>query len=181
MQSIQLLPDGTHPRNILRDYIDAAETEIEFYKHHGQQMTDVGNGLYRTIVARLEPHFQKGSRDLEWDVLPGTVGALAKRAEAAEARFAELVETDEAEAQIASEEIARLKRDYQTVCAERLSLTTQINLELLPRIAELEAQNTRLREALWFLLMGYEGLGGDMHNNAPRMAKAALADTKGTP
>lgn len=43
------------------------------------------------------------------------------------------------------------------------------------------AQNARLREALDFLLIGYEGLGGDMENNAPAMAKAALADTKSTP
>lgn len=44
-----------------------------------------------------------------------------------------------------------------------------------------DTRDARLREALEFLLIGYEGLGGDMHNNAPQMAKAALAETKGTP
>ena len=49
------------------------------------------------------------------------------------------------------------------------------------RMKLLEAQNARLREALEFLLIGYEGLGGDMENNAPREAKAALADGKAAP
>ncbi len=48
------------------------------------------------------------------------------------------------------------------------------------KVAELQAHNAKLRAALEFLLIGYEGLGGDMENNAPRDAKAALADTKGT-
>lgn len=38
----------------------------------------LGSSLYAGIVKRLEPHFTPDARDLEWDVLPGTIGALAR-------------------------------------------------------------------------------------------------------
>lgn len=37
-----------------------------------------GNRLYDAIVERLAPHYPAGSRDLDWDVLPSTLAALAK-------------------------------------------------------------------------------------------------------
>ena len=43
-----------------------------------------GNALYRTIVEAVKPHYQGGPRDLEWDVLPQTLGWMAR--EWAEAR-----------------------------------------------------------------------------------------------
>lgn len=33
-----------------------------------------GNGLYRAIVDKIVKYFPPGSRDLEWDVLPGVIG-----------------------------------------------------------------------------------------------------------
>jgi chromosome segregation ATPase len=48
------------------------------------------------------------------------------------------------------------------------------------RAKELEVSEAMLRDALELLLIGYEGLGGDMENNGPMIAKAALAETKGT-
>lgn len=45
---------------------------------------DGGHALYGAIVETLRPHFPANSRDLEWDVLPATLGALARRAESAE-------------------------------------------------------------------------------------------------
>ena len=41
--------------------------------------------------------------------------------------------------------------------------------------ARLLASNAETRLALELLLAGYEGLGGDMDNNGPEMARAALA------
>ena len=54
----------------------------------------------------------------------------------------------------------------------------KIACEALAVMDHLDARERRLREALEVLLIGYEGLGGDMENNAPREAKAALADGK---
>lgn len=42
-------------------------------------------------------------------------------------------------------ELERWENRYRVCAEERLALTTQLNLELLPKVAELEAQNARLR------------------------------------
>lgn len=34
------------------------------------------NGFYHAIVKQMEPHFPKDTRDLEWDVLPSTIGGV---------------------------------------------------------------------------------------------------------
>jgi hypothetical protein len=43
-----------------------------------------------------------------------------------------------------------------------------------------EASNAALRAALEFLLIGYEGLGGDLENNCAVQARAALAKEAAT-
>ena len=53
---------------------NAKHWERSFY-----EMQRMANGLYDTIVRRLQPYFPKGTRDLEWDILPSTVEGLAKR------------------------------------------------------------------------------------------------------
>jgi hypothetical protein len=37
-----------------------------------------GNALFYAIYERIKPHFPDGSRDLDWDVLPSTIGATCK-------------------------------------------------------------------------------------------------------
>jgi hypothetical protein len=37
-----------------------------------------GNALFYAIYERMKPHFPDGSRDLDWDVLPSTIGATCK-------------------------------------------------------------------------------------------------------
>lgn len=53
-----------------------------------RQVQNAGNGLYLAILKVLTPAFPEGSRDLEWDVLPGAVRQVLKRATAAEAALA---------------------------------------------------------------------------------------------
>lgn len=144
----------TDDADTLAAEVERLEEEVDFYKRHSQQMTDVGNGLYQAIVARLEPHFPAGSRDLEWDALPGTLGALAKRAEAAEARVKELE-------------------------AEALNGRHAVFTDLKAQLAAANEQNARLRAALEAIerarpalydmntLLRFAGIAGDT-------AKAAL-------
>lgn len=122
-----------------------------------------------------------------------------KRAEAAEARVRELEaqyackrhngeEAPEAAAQLTDDMLRSCQICGLTVdlskghCEPTIEFTMQGRTDKkAKKLAELEAQNARLREALEVLLIGYEGLGGDMENNAPREAKAALADGKAAP
>ena len=164
---------------VLAAEVERLEEEVEFYKRHGQQMTDVGNGLYRAIVARLEPHFPKGSRDLEWDVLPGTLDAIAHRAEAAEARVRELEKLIDRISQASGFPIVENRGQVTETICKRIA-------RIDSKVAELEAQNARLREALEDIekerpvlydmntLLRFAGIAGDI-------AKATLADGKASP
>ena len=58
MQSIQLLPDGRHPRNILRDYIDAAELRAETAESRVKEL----EAKLCTIDAELEAETQNDKR-----------------------------------------------------------------------------------------------------------------------
>jgi len=66
-----------HPASAER--IAALEADVRFWTRRSEEMTRSGNGLYSAIVERLNPHFPKDTRALEWDVLPGTVGGLAAK------------------------------------------------------------------------------------------------------
>jgi hypothetical protein len=51
-----------------------------------------GNALYSAIVKEMEPHFPAGSRDLDWDVLPGTIGQVCReRAAIRDAALTEVI------------------------------------------------------------------------------------------
>lgn len=56
------------------DYI--ARRLVELERERDEAMAH-GNALYRAILKRAEPHFPADSRDLDWDVLPGTIGRMA--------------------------------------------------------------------------------------------------------
>lgn len=43
-----------------------------------RETLSAGNGLYATIVALMKPHFPADTRDLEWDVIPGTIGKVCR-------------------------------------------------------------------------------------------------------
>ena len=85
----------------LRDWfagqaLPAVITQLKLHKdgHHEidrvcYELADA-NGLFTAIIKRLYPHFPAGTRDLEWDVLPSTIGAIAKEVTALRARVAEL-------------------------------------------------------------------------------------------
>lgn len=62
----------------LREEIKILEEDVDYYKAEVKNAYVPGNALYQTIVRRVEPFFPKGTRDLEWDVLPGTIYKLAK-------------------------------------------------------------------------------------------------------
>lgn len=57
--------------------------EVRRLRAEVEQRIAHGNALYDAIVRRLVPHFPAGSRDLDWDVLPGTLAALAREREEA--------------------------------------------------------------------------------------------------
>lgn len=73
--------------------LDRVRTEAKRLQTVADENLDTGNRLYDAIVRRLTPHFPPGSRDLDWDVLPGTLAQMARklgeartRAEQAEAK-----------------------------------------------------------------------------------------------
>lgn len=47
---------------------------------------------------------------------------------------------------------------------------------LIRQCATLELENEKMRDALELLLSGYKALGGDMNNNAARIAREALEE-----
>lgn len=67
-----------------RDYAVGEETTQECparWKSLAEQLDGTvraGHALYDAIVSRLAPNYPAGSRDLDWDVLPGTLAALAR-------------------------------------------------------------------------------------------------------
>lgn len=68
------------------------ETELAEAKADITRAQAGGNALYLTIVKRLESHFPKDTRDLEWDVIPGTLETLASSLAASQERVRELEE-----------------------------------------------------------------------------------------
>jgi len=134
-----------------RSVTDTELVETKTPPWNRETLASVDRRVLAAEVERLEKALATFTSDATWQI-----EIERQRAETAEARVAELL------ARPGPEETWRADAGWA-------------------RVAELEAQNAQLREALEFLLIGYEGLGGDMENNAPQMAKAALADTKGTP
>jgi ribosomal protein L37E len=61
---------------------DEARRQLAAEKRRGEQEVreaqNAGNGLYAEIIKRLKPLLGDKSRDLDWDVLPSTIGGLAK-------------------------------------------------------------------------------------------------------
>jgi len=62
----------------LRALNDSLEEDVEYYKGQVEAAYVPGNALYGAIVSKVEPFFPKYTRDLDWDVLPGTMYKLAK-------------------------------------------------------------------------------------------------------
>jgi hypothetical protein len=59
----------------------------------------VGNGLYDAIANKLSPYFPPDTRELDWDVLPSTIGGIVVEREALKAQLAQsIVERTESEA-----------------------------------------------------------------------------------
>jgi hypothetical protein len=77
-----------------KELLDVAATgnrslveDVDWWKTIHAEAQRAGNALYDTIRKAVEPHFPKGSRDLDWDVIPGTLGRVAaERKEASESR-----------------------------------------------------------------------------------------------
>jgi hypothetical protein len=158
--------------------------------------------LYRAIVARLEPHFPACSRGLEWDVLPSTIGALAQRAETAEARVKELercltVEQEdnrELRADLAdlrnagglpfirSQAIRNLKADLEAEKQENAKLKNYIAQDHAV-VEMLEEREAKLRAALEDVVnTRYCEMHSYPAGKCPGcIAREALAETKGTP
>ena len=62
----------------LKKKIKILEEDVEYYKGQVEAAYIPGNALYGTIVSKVEPFFPKYTRELDWDVLPGTMYKLAK-------------------------------------------------------------------------------------------------------
>lgn len=74
----------------LQQRVAAKESELSALESQLREARAHSNGLFMAIHDRLKPFFAPDSRHLEWDVLPSTVLGIAHRAEAAEAKVAEL-------------------------------------------------------------------------------------------
>jgi len=57
---------------------------------HARDVIGHGKRFYEAIIKGLSPSFPADSRDLEWDVLPGTVAGIARERDAARKEAAEL-------------------------------------------------------------------------------------------
>jgi len=88
-------------REIFEDYAESSEgpatqliadSEARAVERATIDTQAAGNALFYAIYERMKPHFPDGSRDLDWDVLPSTVGATCK-ALAAERERVRVLET----------------------------------------------------------------------------------------
>jgi len=64
--------------SLLREQIKTLEEDVDYYKTEVKNAYVPGNALYASIVRNIEPFFPKNTRELDWDVLPGTMYKLAK-------------------------------------------------------------------------------------------------------
>jgi hypothetical protein len=55
-----------------------ADSEARAVERATLDAQTAGNALFYAIYERIKPHFPDGSRDLDWDVLPSTIGATCK-------------------------------------------------------------------------------------------------------
>lgn len=70
---VRWLPEEKRISESLRQQVNEALKTQE----HLQMQVNAGSALYQTIYRRLTPYFDADSRDLDWDVLPGTIEGLA--------------------------------------------------------------------------------------------------------
>jgi hypothetical protein len=70
---IRSLSDEKRTAESLRRQLNEAYQTQE----HLQMTVNSGSALYDTIYRRLTPYFDADTRDLDWDVLPGTLEGLA--------------------------------------------------------------------------------------------------------
>jgi hypothetical protein len=57
---------------------EKAESHLDLADRISTDAVAHQNSLYQAILRCVSPHFEEGDRGLDWDVLPGTLGALAK-------------------------------------------------------------------------------------------------------
>ena len=55
-----------------------ADSEARAVERATLDAQTAGNALFYAIYERMKRHFPDGSRDLDWDVLPSTIGATCK-------------------------------------------------------------------------------------------------------
>lgn len=59
--------------------IEKLEEDVRYWKQTAQMNLRTANGLYDTILRNLKPYFPSDTRDLDWDVIPSTIGEMARQ------------------------------------------------------------------------------------------------------
>ena len=129
---------------------DCADFEAQAVEAATRDAQSTGNALYAEILGRLQPLFpDENTRDLDWDVLPATIGAVVKSLTAERERV-RVLET----------ELAHLRARAERAEAAQLDAIASCDAAVI-RAKRAEAHAARVNNANDMLVIERDALAKD--------------------